>query len=579
MKKFIYLTLFFVTLSATAQEVLIPFKKGNLFGLSNKSGKIKLKPAYQELHYLGNNYFQAVDYKKETDSVKIQNKNFNLFDKPKRITNLLNGIKVIISNSEHNHFFVVENALIVGSEDTYSSKNSNFYTLKGEQLLNKNAQKFRIMDQYGNFERPKTISNFLTLYVEHYDRSISILVFDKKKQQIVEKLIDQADSVTFDRQASDETYLSFSYVDKNGDYQNKQLYIDKEEYRYIIRNTPPRPYQENKYSNESGGKSYGSGNGNSDQRSEKVEMVTLGTGDEMNVVVPPSMSQNQVSVNTLNSKVYHYLTWINDSVINYGEKVIKLSTDEKVIFTEHRTRIKMQKHSLIYSLNGKKGLLISDEERIIPEYDSLQYIKNEKGIYTERNDYVYLAGKKNPENGKWKMGIIDGNGKIIIPLVYDRLLTYIPQLNYDKDSKTNKFSFYTKNKDNHLNDPTQILSINRTGLLLAEKEGKQGILEISNKIILPVEYDFITENGILFQKKTEIQNEFYIFKQNDKYGIIKMNYKKEITLQTEAVFPEMPTHYYVNYGGIEGFNLFCLSNEESLRFCYATQNGKVFYTP
>ncbi|MEI2750520.1 MAG: hypothetical protein V9E88_17405 [Ferruginibacter sp.] len=73
MKSILSLMFILVTLNSSAQNnLLIPFKKGNLYGLCNEQKKIIIEPTYDNIKWEGGQWFETSRQVTVTDSILLR---------------------------------------------------------------------------------------------------------------------------------------------------------------------------------------------------------------------------------------------------------------------------------------------------------------------------------------------------------------------------------------------------------------------------------------------------------------------------------------------------------------------------
>lgn len=282
-------------------------------------------------------------------------------------------------------------------------------------------------------------------------------------------------------------------------------------------------------------------------------------------------------------KNYKYFALYSDNkwgVINQdGEEVIKPSYQEMIVIPNNEKDVFI----CTYNINDETGTyetkaINSKHEEILTEYEQVEALEN-----IDENGNVWYEEKilKIKQNGKY--GLIDYNGKILLPAEYDEITvlegiensiiikkdgklglandngTIIVEVNY-LDIKnlgdTYKNGYITVSEDGKYgvisttkkqilkNEYEEIMQIYLDEYFVIKKDGKPKLIDSKGNIILEDGFDEIkgiTSNGIIFVKDNlygemntsgeitieakyqdlkETQNGIYIAKQNDKYGII-----------------------------------------------------------
>lgn len=106
---------------------------------------------------------------------------------------------------------------------------------------------------------------------------------------------------------------------------------------------------------------------------------------------------------------------------------------------------------------------------------------------------------------------------------------------------------------------------------IVSKDNKQGLFQVYSKsFVIPVVYD-----EIIFAN-FDGRNGGHILRNGSKYGVYIYDYPKSKTI--EPIFDKMPLLVNYNYFG-EKKPLFKLYDDTGKLFCYADENGTLFYKP
>ena len=152
-----------------------------------------------------------------------------------------------------------------------------------------------------------------------------------------------------------------------------------------------------------------------------------------------------------------------------------------------------------------------------------------------------------------KLGLVSSKGAIVLPFVYDTMF-----LSDDKTFnilvKNGNYQFYDFEKKSFSSDYTFLHNLNigldkpKPAYFAAKRAGKWGIIDAQEKIVLPFEYDYATNDMEYGDNKSLI--------------LVKNN---EISIYEYACFPKpLPKPYMINKD--EEFQAFNLIDEPS-RFC------------
>lgn len=569
MKKLLVTLFIFQVLTCISQETLIPFRVKDKFGLSNLKGKIKVKPSYDKILLMGNNYFSYINYENTKDTIHTWKGTTRIEDKIIEKTGVLHNNSKLIQDQKYGTYQVIED-VILASESTYHIESAMLFSLEGVALFNKDIDNFQAWNP--QYENGKITQNLLI--VKHMDRTYELSVYDVINTKITKRILENLKSldVSSDRYAP---ILEFTYSDENGYYQNGYIYVENNE--YVFSNTYPYNYKRQNNHQTSAVRLHNSSpNSHVNLGSLKSKKPTVPLTDIKEKVKKPVLREQPKK-----SKPIEFSLSKENVVLQNGQPIEGISDlDIEFIYKK-----KFQKSPLIFSnKKGKKGLIFSKDKISETTYDHLQYIKNQHGITIYDMRYYYLVGNK--INGKMQYGILNKFGEIIVPIMYDKIQTNMMETYWKSSFNSEEESMIDLKEGNyHDSSKTHILYYGSSGFLdsnkgfmVAYKNGKCGLIDINNTEYLPFDYDEIFKNGLGFSRSSnfELEDKFIILKKNNKYGIIMFNGKKEITKFVEPIFPAIPSRFYKNFNQVEGLVIFGLSKGSEAYYCYANENGKIY---
>ncbi|MCX6210661.1 MAG: hypothetical protein NTZ59_14455 [Bacteroidetes bacterium] len=118
-KHLILLLFIFNTQFTTAQDVLIPYKKGNQFGLCDKQGKIIVQPQYHNVYWLRDEYFMIENKIVLNDTLETApNRYFLRKNDTVKVTGLMYKGKEIIANQPYENYRIHNNKCIIATCNT-----------------------------------------------------------------------------------------------------------------------------------------------------------------------------------------------------------------------------------------------------------------------------------------------------------------------------------------------------------------------------------------------------------------------------------------------------------------------------
>ncbi len=558
-KSILSVLIMILSFGISAQKNYVPILVKDKFGLADINGKIVLEPGYDYLYPVGNNCFGYQNNHFVNDTIRWYNGKIEIKEKKVPETGFIRDEQVLIKGQKYPVYVMMTNLILGGNSNSYI-EHAMLFNFEGEPLFKKDIATFGYWNPY--HIESKDIESIIIIKYEDktFDVSAINLVEGKVKYHILEN-VKRLDITKGSFQTS---ILSVEYLDSNNNFNEKFIQLNNG--KYVLLDQPlDITKNENDYADYDISLDV-------DVEAEEAPDYSYLSNNRSVANSPAKTSQTKPVV----SKPNIFSTTNNRLTINGN-----LYLNEPKDTFELIDKTKPQKVPVIYTAkNGNMGLLMSDNERSPAIYSHLQYIENQYGITIYDKRYFYYAGKKD-SNGKMKFGILGEDGSIVVPIEYDSIEINMKEstLNYD-DKKIEYREPY-----NYDNKKKRVLTISssgfldsNTGFMVAYKEGKCGLIRLDNKKYLPIEYDAIFKNGFTFIKENHLSliDEFIIIKQNDKYGIVIFNGNKEVKKIVKPIFPEMPTRFYADYNRQKGLNIFVLTTGNSITYCYANENGKIY---
>ena len=201
MKIKLLIIVLYVTLYSFSQNIYIPFKVDNQFGISDEKGILKLEPQFDYINISDyqDNYFLA--FKENKSSCIFQN-------------------KIIIKDKDYFGYYPY-NDLIVAVEKA-NKKTTSYYSHDNEQChLYNNKGKLILPDYYmfiTVFEvQNQPITDNVLLLLLDMNSKYSLVVYNKKQMKIIQTFIDTVNDVEY----------SFEYIASNQSFTVDYVLNDK----------------------------------------------------------------------------------------------------------------------------------------------------------------------------------------------------------------------------------------------------------------------------------------------------------------------------------------------------------------
>jgi hypothetical protein len=152
-------------------------------------------------------------------------------------------------------------------------------------------------------------------------------------------------------------------------------------------------------------------------------------------------------------------------------------------------------------------------------------------------------------------------------------------LEYELEEADKPGKFVLKDQNIYSVDANLCLQNYLNGMYIVKKNGKYGLLNAKNEILLPVEQDQIWKNKVNFISTYPIGDNLYCYQKENKYAAFIIHSGKGIYKNTGVMFTKIPLFVYENYMNQSGLDIYSLADEGSLRFCLASNKGITYYKP
>jgi len=209
MKKIFKIIFLFISINAFSQHNSVPFREGNLFGISDAKGKIILKPQFDIIEVSSYDilYFTG----------------FNLYGNT-ITSSLIYNNKIILSNKDYNSYNC-ENELFKATKYIVNPRVSNFsdnkvknlvhlYDKTGKAIIAEDCNYIGILENSDDVK----ISNEILVYYETTNQKSSLFLYNKKLNKITNYYFQDSYFLEIDNNSSNDyrdKSITFTYVDQN----------------------------------------------------------------------------------------------------------------------------------------------------------------------------------------------------------------------------------------------------------------------------------------------------------------------------------------------------------------------------
>lgn len=550
MKKIVSFGFLLIGFWVSAQQILIPFKVGDKFGLVDEKDKIIVEPKYEELVWMGGDYFQASEKIQVKDKLETEPGKFVDREETVYARSVLYNGKVWIKPQPYSGFqvfpgeffqarFEGDPAKLSLNQKQYENLKDKsplffLYNAKGENVHEKGFRRLEVVDSAGISSRNPNWSKFVLLFTENFQNQFQMCVFDTDAGKFKECLFqDVTDFKLMDADLKSKIFY-ISYKDQKGVEQKKKVGKDMNYFKI-------EDFKETLPERKSG---------------PEILKERMETKPEVVKNINDRTAQKSAQYILGNDTLYY-----DDE--NGKRNEILLKEKIKPLFIQ--PFLPKQKEDLLYKKDGKFGF-IRNGKMSEAEYDSLAYF----GI-----DH-YLACKK--INTKLKCGTLDLNGKTVIPMEYDSIFGKLKIFELNRNS--GKLELVVEKKEAPIKSEVKVVSyyLKTSPNITVYKDGKMGLLKLNNEVVLPLIYDEIGINGI--KTRGLASHNYMIIKQDGNYGVVMLNFNSEMQQSVleiiEPIFPNFPAFYFKDYYGKKGFHLFGLMDENGKFLEYASEIGRVY---
>lgn len=550
MKKLIFVFLVLLSFGLSAQQILFPYRAGKLFGLKDQSDKVIVKPEYEHIQWVADHYFITTKKVEVEPLLLLKSNAYIKRSELAEYKGVIRDGKVIIEPQVYTQFQIEPELFILGlfySNPEEVSKDQKQYDELvqkpnhirlfddlGKRIGEKDYLRLEVVGVTGKQKSDKQ-ARFVLFFAQDFNQASSLMVYDAQERKIKEYLTQNMTDFFVLDNISEPGHFYISYQDKNLIQKNQVIIIDRDYFKLEDAMAPQR--------NAVG----------VDKNAEFSKSETFMPPGE-NSTIPQTNKQHEVFVQQ-DGKFYFQ---------NQNKEKTELKSGNDIAYLFSDIRQKEQIRPLLYKQNKKFGWMRGAEHQPAI-YDSMAYFGAEH----------FLACKKVDE--KLKCGLLNEQFEVQIPIDYDSIFGRLKKFEYFQNRAGDyyleaNFDYFKRNLLK-----TRPYFISATNQLQTYKNGKAGLMTLSNQVLIPNEYDEIGQNGVNSMKGN---TQFVVLKKEGLYGLIltiyDANTKKELTETIEPIFPYYPAYYYPDYYGQKNYRLFVLFDENGHFMCYANEFGKVF---
>lgn len=485
-----------------SQEILVPYRKGNLWGFADTLGKLVCEPKYDEVFYSNEKSSMSELALPEKYFLTSKNGKYGVFYRNEVVP------------AQYVRIRSVENAFLMAFKDS-KNDDRDWYSLSGVSLL---PNDYKIISRIGKFAYLQGLEGaryYCHIVQDKTKKTFGIYYFDTQVPARSRFLIKDCYDIKYDRNRITQDMelkidLSNNVKKEHGHLKYNQekeeielVYESANEYSKRVKEIQETSYREVM-----------------DIR-EDVEAIPNDyfiVEDQPRKKVPAPINtylrcnfnwkNDTLSVNMINTR----FSRIPQPAKNLIQELPKNAENVKITnylglgsFTYQKSDTLFQYYNYVtYQLRGKKGILTSNF--LMPFYaDSILQIKTDG--YNE-SGYSFLFGQKN-KSGTMLFGWMTGEGREMIPAMYDSIGFKSPYMSPEYNFAGDKWIVKNKEKYGMIKpDGTFILAANYDAIDYFEKtyatpifrrlkkDGKYGLYYLENDGV------FLGTNWILIEPFT-----------------------------------------------------------------------------
>ena len=500
-----------------AQEIAIPYRDGNKWGMCNQEGEIIIIPKYDKLEFQ-----QDYSINHEIVIPKIKDKR-----------GLISNGRVLFEAIYENVYEI--NGIYVLVSENNNVKQTNIVTLEGKSILKKPI--IQIISS-------ETCNASSTLFhLLNADFTESVFIYDSHTKSIACWLYEDYYSISILERQNNMKGVVFALkkaktdalIIENWDFSK----LPKEKIKTKLTYKTERDYfnrfveKSHTYSDTYG---TGSGTGSGNYRYDEVVVMEDRRGDPIYDVqaaeVPPIAHDGS---NTYTPPTYytHSFKRVDNQLVfeksnQYNSKELKKSipVDLKIPIsaieiksyyntTRHNDTIDNYQNFIIYKKRNKQGLLFTSDSKQAVEFDTICKTFVTLNSYSDASsEVVFIVGQKEAKTNHIKYSFYSNIKGLLFSFQYDELLP---------------LKMYT----------------NQGNISYQSRIGKKiGIVQMNGKELLMPQYDEIKQ---LPQSSSGHVTKLYQLRRNNKFGIIFQNTNTQKIEVIDAVFDYEIGEIYLNY--------------------------------
>lgn len=547
--------LFVIFQSVFSQEIAIPYRDGNLWGICNETGKILVEPKFDKLEFPNTS----------------ENSNDYMISK-------LNGLEGLIINGKEiltpKYTSIYDDNGLFHVKSTENESRADILLPNGTSIFEKPLAKI--------LYQTKIEKNKKLFHVLNQNLTESVFILDMDNYKTVQVLYDNYYSISYIRTRSDivnrNEMLFVLKKSAKSDllaerWSGTKIPLDKvsSDFRYLKEEEYLQFFASKYYGSSDDGYASNLGNGS---KGEPMEVVEYSGSADMIEEAPMAIPYDERMVvsespeNKIKNLNHNLVKKDNKLFIeSYSNRDYKNKKIEEIIVDVPVSDVKLPYGSFTFKTeNGsdnynnfiryqKKGKTIIILPNDLKNKITFDFIDERNFPVKENNiikEIVFLVGKKD-KNNQLKYGLYSNVRKQIVDFIYDEF----------------------KNIQFYFNDGKMLFKI--------KQNDKYGLIQTDGTILLPTNFNDLTEVNNNYRSGTKV----FQVQNGNKYGLIFLT-SSEVKIIAPvfdypikgviAKYPEFKNHnLHKNINAVKTISLIELKDESGQFMGYATFDGTQFF--
>ena len=547
--------LFVIFQSVFSQEIAIPYRDGNLWGICNEAGKILVEPKFDKLEFPNTS----------------ENSNDYMISK-------LNGLEGLIINGKEiltpKYTSIYDDNGLFHVKSTENESRADILLPNGTSIFEKPLAKI--------LYQTKIEKNKKLFHVLNQNLTESVFILDMDNYKTVQVLYDNYYSISYIRTRSDiinrNEMLFVLKKSAKSDllaerWSGTKIPLDKvsSDFRYLKEEEYLQFFASKYYGSSDDGYASNWGNGN---KGEPMEVVEYSGSADMIEEAPMAIPYDERMVvsespeNKIKNLNHNLVKKDNKLFIeSYSNRDYKNKKIEEIIVDVPVSDVKLPYGSFTFKTeNGsdnynnfiryqKKGKTIIILPNDLKNKITFDFIDERNFPVKENNiikEIVFLVGKKD-KNNQLKYGLYSNVRKQIVDFIYDEF----------------------KNIQFYFNDGKMLFKI--------KQNDKYGLIQTDGTILLPTNFNDLTEVNNNYRSGTKV----FQVQNGNKYGLIFLTSSEVKVIAPVfdypikgviAKYPEFKNHnLHKNINAVKTISLIELKDESGQFMGYATFDGTQFF--